>query len=46
MEGLKTERATRYRYKALTGTWVTDEVTVKMEPEHFNAGAMRRCYRA
>ncbi|XP_043209995.1 eukaryotic elongation factor 2 kinase-like isoform X2 [Amphibalanus amphitrite] len=46
VEGLKTEKATRYRYKALTGTWVTDEVSIKMEPEHFNAGAMRRCFRA
>ncbi|XP_037069554.1 eukaryotic elongation factor 2 kinase-like, partial [Pollicipes pollicipes] len=46
VDGVKTERALRHRYRALTSTWVTDEVSVKMEQQEFNAGAMRRCFRA
>lgn len=46
VEGIPAERATRYRYDAIHCRWVTDDVTVKMETESFNAGAMRRCFRA
>ena len=45
VEGLPEEKALRYRYDAVGGHWVTDDVTLKMEEESFNAGAMRRCFR-
>ena len=41
----KAEKAKRYRYKALQKKWVEDEVTIKMEKESFNHGAMRECFR-
>uniref|UniRef100_A0A2P2I7I4 Eukaryotic elongation factor 2 kinase-like n=2 Tax=Hirondellea gigas TaxID=1518452 RepID=A0A2P2I7I4_9CRUS len=40
-----TEKARRYRYKALQEKWVEDEVTIKMETVSFNHGAMRECFR-
>ncbi|KAF2358394.1 MHCK/EF2 kinase [Trinorchestia longiramus] len=41
----KTEKAKRYRYKALQKKWVTDEVFIKMDTKPFNHGAMRECFR-
>uniref|UniRef100_A0A0K0EF31 Eukaryotic elongation factor 2 kinase n=1 Tax=Strongyloides stercoralis TaxID=6248 RepID=A0A0K0EF31_STRER len=40
-----TKKALRYRYNALTKTWVKDDVFVKMEDKPFANGAMRECYR-
>ncbi|CAG0922754.1 unnamed protein product, partial [Notodromas monacha] len=39
------EKAKRYRYNALKKIWVEDDVVVKMEPNSFNRGAMRECFR-
>ena len=33
------------RYNALTQTWSTEDVVVKMDSESFAEGAMRECYR-
>ncbi|CAG0893568.1 unnamed protein product [Darwinula stevensoni] len=40
-----TENAKRYRYNALKKEWIEDMCVVKMEPEPFNHGAMRECFR-
>lgn len=42
---LPVEKAVRHRFNALTQTWSTEEVLVKMEKESFAAGAMRECFR-
>jgi elongation factor 2 kinase len=42
---LPVERVIRHRYNALKKKWVEDEVSVKMETQAFNHGAMRTCYR-
>lgn len=44
-EDMKTERAKRYRYKALQKKWVEDTVLVRIETKSFNHGAMRECFR-
>ncbi|XP_065348223.1 eukaryotic elongation factor 2 kinase-like isoform X2 [Cloeon dipterum] len=45
LDAYSTEKARRYRYNALRKTWVIDDCLVKMEPEPFNHGAMRECFR-
>jgi len=45
IENLTAETAVRYRYNSLKKKWVSDTVTVKMEKEPFNHGAMRSCFR-
>ncbi|XP_069761734.1 eukaryotic elongation factor 2 kinase isoform X3 [Narcine bancroftii] len=45
MEEIETETATRYRYNAISGKWVEDEVLMKMARQPFGRGAMRECYR-
>lgn len=45
LDDYPTEVVFRYRYNTIHKTWVTDEVQVKMEPQPFNHGAMRECYR-
>ncbi|KAM8798492.1 eukaryotic elongation factor 2 kinase [Eudromia elegans] len=45
LEDIETEYATRYRYNAVTGDWVEDEVLIKMASQPFGRGAMRECFR-
>uniref|UniRef100_UPI00398F85BE eukaryotic elongation factor 2 kinase isoform X2 n=1 Tax=Pristiophorus japonicus TaxID=55135 RepID=UPI00398F85BE len=45
LEEIETESATRYRYNAISGKWVEDEVLMKMAKQPFGRGAMRECYR-
>ncbi|XP_020655218.3 eukaryotic elongation factor 2 kinase isoform X3 [Pogona vitticeps] len=45
LEEIETEHATRYRYNAVTGEWVEDEVLIKMASQPFGRGAMRECFR-
>ncbi|XP_055507543.1 eukaryotic elongation factor 2 kinase isoform X3 [Leucoraja erinacea] len=45
LEEIETETATRYRYNAISGKWVEDEVLIKMAKQPFGRGAMRECYR-
>uniref|UniRef100_A0A8C0BH77 Eukaryotic elongation factor 2 kinase n=1 Tax=Buteo japonicus TaxID=224669 RepID=A0A8C0BH77_9AVES len=45
LEDIETEQATRYRYNAVTGDWVEDEVLIKMASQPFGRGAMRECFR-
>ncbi|NXP40983.1 EF2K kinase, partial [Leiothrix lutea] len=45
LEDMETEHATRYRYNAVTGDWVEDEVLIKMASQPFGRGAMRECFR-
>ena len=45
LDELPVEKAIRHKYNALTQTWSTEEVVVKMDPESFAQGAMRECYR-
>ncbi|XP_053132180.1 eukaryotic elongation factor 2 kinase isoform X2 [Hemicordylus capensis] len=45
LEDVETENATRYRYNAVTGEWVEDEVLIKMASQPFGRGAMRQCFR-
>ncbi|NXB98344.1 EF2K kinase, partial [Orthonyx spaldingii] len=45
LEDVETEHATRYRYNAVTGDWVEDEVLIKMASQPFGRGAMRECFR-
>lgn len=45
LEKLEAERVRRYRYNALTKTWLEDETQVKMATEPFGRGAMRECFR-
>ncbi|XP_044289257.1 eukaryotic elongation factor 2 kinase isoform X3 [Varanus komodoensis] len=45
LEEIETENATRYRYNAVTGEWVEDEVLIKMASQPFGRGAMRECFR-
>ncbi|NXL92178.1 EF2K kinase, partial [Alectura lathami] len=45
LEDIETEHATRYRYNAVTGDWVEDEVLIKMASQPFGRGAMRECFR-
>ncbi|XP_063171289.1 eukaryotic elongation factor 2 kinase isoform X3 [Candoia aspera] len=45
LEDIKMENATRYRYNAVTGEWVEDEVLIKMAVQPFGRGAMRECFR-
>ncbi|OXB54334.1 hypothetical protein ASZ78_015514 [Callipepla squamata] len=45
LEDIGTEHATRYRYNAVTGDWVEDEVLIKMASQPFGRGAMRECFR-
>ena len=42
---LPVEKAVRHKYNALTQTWSTEDVVVKMDSEPFAEGAMRECYR-
>nr|XP_008121408.1 PREDICTED: eukaryotic elongation factor 2 kinase isoform X2 [Anolis carolinensis] len=45
LEEIETEHATRYRYNAVTGEWIEDEVLIKMASQPFGRGAMRECFR-
>ena len=45
LDELPVEKAVRHRYNALTKTWSTEDVVVKMDSESFAEGAMRECYR-
>lgn len=45
LDELPVEKAVRHRYNALTQTWSTEDVVVKMDSESFAEGAMRECYR-
>uniref|UniRef100_A0A2D4LRH6 Eukaryotic elongation factor 2 kinase n=2 Tax=Micrurus spixii TaxID=129469 RepID=A0A2D4LRH6_9SAUR len=45
LEDIKMENATRYRYNAVTGEWIEDEVLIKMAAQPFGRGAMRECFR-
>ncbi|KAF7660335.1 hypothetical protein LDENG_00283600 [Lucifuga dentata] len=45
LEDIETEPCKRYRYNAITGEWVEDEVHIKMATQPFGKGAMRECYR-
>ncbi|XP_069501710.1 eukaryotic elongation factor 2 kinase isoform X4 [Ambystoma mexicanum] len=45
IEDIETENATRYRYNAVTGQWVEDQVHIKMAAQPFGRGAMRECFR-
>uniref|UniRef100_A0A8C7E452 Eukaryotic elongation factor 2 kinase n=1 Tax=Naja naja TaxID=35670 RepID=A0A8C7E452_NAJNA len=45
LEEFKMENATRYRYNAVTGEWIEDEVLIKMAAQPFGRGAMRECFR-
>ena len=45
LDELPVEKAVRHRYDALTQTWSTEDVVVKMDSESFAEGAMRECYR-
>ncbi|GAA6214463.1 eukaryotic elongation factor 2 kinase [Lates japonicus] len=45
LEDIETEPCIRYRYNAITGEWVQDEVHIKMASQPFGKGAMRECFR-
>eukprot|EP00096_Caligus_rogercresseyi_P010237 TRINITY_DN3660_c0_g2_i1.p1 TRINITY_DN3660_c0_g2~~TRINITY_DN3660_c0_g2_i1.p1 ORF type:complete len:699 (+),score=109.38 TRINITY_DN3660_c0_g2_i1:378-2474(+) len=45
LDTLPVENATRHRYNAITQSWKSDKVLVKIENESFNHGAMRECFR-
>ncbi|KAF7705082.1 eukaryotic elongation factor 2 kinase isoform X4 [Silurus meridionalis] len=45
LEDVETEPCVRYRYSALTGEWVQDQVYIKMSAQPFGKGAMRECFR-
>ena len=45
LENYPTEKTHRHRYNALKKEWAIDEVDVKMQPESFARGAMRKCFR-
>ncbi|KAM3592230.1 uncharacterized protein V6R79_015066 [Siganus canaliculatus] len=45
LEEIKTELCARYRYNAVTGEWVQDQIHIKMGAEPFGKGAMRECFR-
>ena len=45
LDDLTQEKAIRHRYNALSKTWTTEEVIVKMETTSFASGAMRECFR-
>jgi len=45
-EDIKPYKATRLRYNAAKETWLEDKIQIKIEPETFNEGAMRECFRA
>ncbi|XP_069066399.1 eukaryotic elongation factor 2 kinase isoform X3 [Pleurodeles waltl] len=45
IEDIETEHATRYRYNAVSGQWVEDQVLIKMAAQPFGRGAMRECFR-
>ena len=45
LDDLNQEKAIRHRYNALSKTWTTEEVIVKMETTSFASGAMRECFR-
>ena len=45
LDELPAEKAVRHRYNALTQTWTTEEVLVKMDKKSFAEGAMRECFR-
>eukprot|EP00794_Sanderia_malayensis_P009123 gene9123-10096_t len=44
-ETCDTEKALRYRYNTFEKKWVRDEIEVKMQPQVFGRGAMRKCFR-
>ncbi|KAM9426817.1 eukaryotic elongation factor 2 kinase isoform 1-T2 [Pholidichthys leucotaenia] len=46
LEDIPTEPCIRYRYNAVKGEWVQDEVHIKMASQPFGKGAMRECFRA
>ncbi|XP_051530145.1 eukaryotic elongation factor 2 kinase isoform X2 [Myxocyprinus asiaticus] len=46
LEEMETEQCTRYRYNAVTGEWVKDDIFIKISSQPFGKGAMRECYRA
>ncbi|XP_053495922.1 eukaryotic elongation factor 2 kinase isoform X1 [Ictalurus furcatus] len=45
LEDVETESCVRYRYNAITGEWVQDQVFIKMSAQPFGKGAMRECFR-
>ncbi|XP_028287501.1 eukaryotic elongation factor 2 kinase isoform X4 [Parambassis ranga] len=45
LEDIATEPCARYRYNAVTGEWVQDQVHIKMAVQPFGKGAMRECFR-
>ncbi|XP_060795598.1 eukaryotic elongation factor 2 kinase isoform X1 [Neoarius graeffei] len=45
LEDVETEPCIRYRYNAITGEWVQDQVFIKMSAQPFGKGAMRECFR-
>ncbi|XP_053094797.1 eukaryotic elongation factor 2 kinase isoform X7 [Pangasianodon hypophthalmus] len=45
LEDVETEPCIRYRYSAITGEWVQDQVFIKMSAQPFGKGAMRECFR-
>ncbi|KAM9463135.1 eukaryotic elongation factor 2 kinase isoform 3-T3 [Clarias gariepinus] len=45
LEEVETEPCIRYRYNAITGEWVQDQVFIKMSAQPFGKGAMRECFR-
>ncbi|XP_076856168.1 eukaryotic elongation factor 2 kinase isoform X2 [Brachyhypopomus gauderio] len=46
LEDVETEPCVRYRYNAISGEWVQDQVFIKMASQPFGKGAMRECFRA
>ncbi|CAI5658478.1 eukaryotic elongation factor 2 kinase isoform X4 [Oreochromis niloticus] len=46
LEEIATEPCIRYRYNAVTGEWVQDQIHMKMGTQPFGKGAMRECFRA
>ena len=44
-DDMPAEKAVRHKYNALSKTWTTEEVVVKIDKESFAAGAMRECFR-
>ncbi|XP_053710010.1 eukaryotic elongation factor 2 kinase isoform X1 [Synchiropus splendidus] len=45
LEDIQTEPCVRYRYNAITGEWIQDQVHIKMAAQPFGKGAMRECFR-
>ncbi|KAM9831705.1 eukaryotic elongation factor 2 kinase [Neosynchiropus ocellatus] len=45
LEDIQTEPCIRYRYNAITGEWIQDQVHIKMAAQPFGKGAMRECFR-